>query len=291
MKRGTIGRKAAAGAIVVTVLALVAASCTLPSPPDRIWKIKAESLQVIDQEDWDAGDEPYVIQLGFRSKLGLPFSSQAWVNSQCNNFTGLPPANAAPPGSTWYYPTGAADIVFPEVKNLDVGDVLLQTARFEIFGTFTFVMERDTAFSSCAWADTITNVMPGILIDSLNLLIAQQPVPPTEQQLVDFIVAQIDNFLAAAIGALAIQLEGLVGGEDDLLGIVAQIHLPMIGTLASLVDFGLQVAGLNNGIVDVPELGTNVKLRIGNLLPSSTVFNLTGTPSYEVNYRSRIAAG
>ena len=285
------GQRTVVVSAILIAVSLVVASCTLPAPAQRTWKIKADSLEVIDQEDWDPGDEPYVIQLGFRSKLGVPNSAQSWVNSQCNNFSGMPVTDTATPGSTHYFPPGAADITFPQVQNLDIGDILLETANLEIFGTFTFVMERDTLLGTCAWTETINNVMPGLLVDSLNLLIGQQPIPPTEQQLVDLIVNQIDNFLAAAIGALAIQLEGVLGGADDLLGLVAQIHLPMAGTLASLVDLGLNLAGLSNGVLDVPELGENVKVRVGNLLPSLTTFTLAGTPSYEVKYSSRIASG
>ena len=73
--------------------------------------------------------------------------------------------------------------------------------------------------------------------------------------------------------------------------IFALITLPMAGTLANLLNFGLNLAGLDNGVVDIPELGTNLKIRIGNLLPSSTVFEFSGTPAYEVRYRSRITAG
>ena len=36
-----------------------------------------------------------------------------------------------------------ADITFPLVQNLDIGDVILGTAPLEIFGTLSFAMERD----------------------------------------------------------------------------------------------------------------------------------------------------
>jgi hypothetical protein len=291
MGRRSVGRKAVVAGAIVAAVSMIVASCTLPAPAKRVWKVKADSIEVVDQEDWDPGDEPYAIQLGFRSKLGVANSSQSWVNSQCTNGTGMPATDVAGPGETYSFPPGAADIVFPEVQNLDVGDILLQSAPFEIFGTFTFVMERDTLLGTCAWTETIVNSMPGILRDSLNLLIAAQPVPPTQEQLVQLIIDQIDNFLSLVVGALLIQLEGVLGGQDDLLGLVAQIHLPMAGTLANLLNFGLNLAGLDNGVVDIPELGTNLKIRIGNLLPSSTVFEFSGTPAYEVRYRSRITAG
>ena len=71
---------------ILAGLAVVAASCTPPAgPPSRDWLVRPVSIQVLDQEDVDAGDEPYVIQIGFRSKLGVADSTQVSVASQCRS--------------------------------------------------------------------------------------------------------------------------------------------------------------------------------------------------------------
>jgi hypothetical protein len=289
MNRGRTGRKAVVAVAAVATLSMIVASCTLPKPSARTWRVKADSIEIVDQKDYDAGDEPYVIQLGFRSKLAVPNSSNAWVISQCTNGTGMPAPNIGAEGTTYTYPPRAADIVFPEATNLDIGDVLLGTAPLEIFGTLSFLMERDTNLTTCAWTELINNVIPPLLRDSLNLLIAGSAVPPTEQQLVDLIVAQIDNLLLAIPGFIGIAIEGAFGGQDDLLGVVAQIHLPTKGVFKDLLDFGFNLLGIDNGVLPIAELGDNFKFRVGHLLPSSAVIDISGEVNFSpfhVRYKS-----
>ena len=96
-------RRFTALAALLGAVALVGAACA-PAPPTD-WRVSPDSITVNDSEDNDAGDEPYVIQVGFRSKLGVPGSSDASVASQCS--TGNLPANdAAPNGTTGDHPTG-----------------------------------------------------------------------------------------------------------------------------------------------------------------------------------------
>ncbi len=283
-----MNRKLTAAAVMVAAISVLAASCTLPSPASGTWKVKPVSVEVIDQEDFDAGDEPYVIQVGFRSKLGVPNSADAFVVSQCNSGAFPMPdpnSNIGTPGTV--VPVGGADITFPEAQNLDIGDVLLETAALEIFGTMSFVMERDVLIGTCAWTETINAVLPGILRDSLNLLIGQSPIPPTEQQLIDLIVGLLDDFLAVIPGAIAITVEGVGASPDDLLGTAIQIHLPTAGTFTSLLDLGLNLAGLDNGILDLEELPGNVVFRIGKLLPSSASMPMEG-PGYSLIYNSAV---
>ncbi|MEZ5238454.1 MAG: hypothetical protein R2716_05735 [Microthrixaceae bacterium] len=68
------------------------------------------SIQV-DKEDPDPGDEPYVIQLGFWSKLGVEESSSAFVVSQCRSAPRRPTTLASPARSL--VPAGSADVTFP----------------------------------------------------------------------------------------------------------------------------------------------------------------------------------
>jgi hypothetical protein len=140
----------------------------------------------------------------------------------------------------------------------------------------SFVMERDVLIGTCAWTETINAVLPGILRDSLNLLIGNSPIPPTEQQLVDLVVGLLDDFLAAIPGAIAITVEGVGASPDDLLGVALQIHLPTAGAFTSLLDIGLTLAGIDNGHLDIPDLPPTIKFRIGKLLPSSASFTFEG---------------
>lgn len=281
-----MNRKVTAAAVLVAVISVLAASCTLPAPASRNWKVKPVSIEVVEKEDFDPGDEPYVIQLGFRSKLGVESSSQVSVRSGCRA-NQLPATDVGTNGTVVPIHPGGSDIEFPDAQNLDVGDILLETAPLEIFGTMSFVMERDGIFAgACAVTDMIQNVLSGVMKDALDILIAGSAVPPTEQELIDLIVGNLGDFLSAVPGLIAATIEGL-GDPDDILGVAIQIHLPTAGAFTNLLDLGLTLAGLDNGILDVEELPSTVAFRIGKLLPSSASFNFSG-PGYEHIFTSSV---
>lgn len=269
-------RKTMTGIGLLATLALFASACTIPSPAQRTWKVRPVSIKVVNQEDWDPGDEPYAIQLGFRSKLGVPNSSSAFVVSQCKTPSAMPADNVGTPGTVVPIPAGSADVVFPAVQNLDVGDILLKTAPLEIFGTLTFVMERDAVFAnSCAVTDMLRTVLVGTLSDALDLLIAGANTPPTQEALIDLIVDHLGDFVALVPGLIAAALEGL-GNPDDILGVAAQIHLPTAGAFTDLMKFGLALAGLDNGAIESEDLPSSLKIRIGRLTPSNASFTFEG---------------
>jgi hypothetical protein len=174
---------------------------------------------VNNTEDYDKGDEPYVMQLGFRSKIGVPDSSVVTFASQCYA-NKIPPTDAGANGVTLQVPAGSADILLPNVQNLDVGDLAQNNAPFEIIGSLTFVAESDRAafFSSCAVSDALRSLLVPVLQDALNLLIAASPVPPTQEQLIALIVDNISNFVNGLGSIIASFIEGL-GNPDDIIGV------------------------------------------------------------------------
>ena len=270
-------RMTALSALVVT-MSLVAAACTIGGPAPTNWKVKPASIEVVRQEDQDAGDEPYVIQVGFRSKLGVANSSSASIASQCSSGA-LPATDSAPSGTTSAIPAGSADISFPAAQNLNIGDVLLNTAPLEIFGTLTFAMERDGVFSGCAVTDALAASLLPVLTQALNLLIAGSAVPPTQQQLIDLIVGNLGNFLSTVGGLLAAIIEGL-GNPDDIMGVGVQILLPTAGAFTDLLNAGFALGGLfqpglETGFIPIAGLPSSVKVRVGSLLPSSAVFDFS----------------
>ena len=287
-------RRTAYTAAAVALLATLVAGCTLPAPVARTWKVKPVSVKVIDKEDADAGDEPYVMQLGFRSKLGVANSSVVTIASQCRTHQ-IPAADTGTNGTVVPVPAGSADIVFPDAQNLDIGDLMLENAPFEIFGTMSFVVERDAVFpDSCVITDLFDTMFSGVLRDALNLLIAASPVPPTQEQLINLIVSHLGDFLALIPGLIFATIEGL-GDPDDILGIAVQIHLPTTGALADLINAGLGLAGLLTGYItadgqlNLPDLPPFLRFRIGNLLPSSATFTFEGT-GYEHQFKSSVGS-
>ena len=295
-------RKTSVVAVLLSVTALLAVACTPGGPALNTWKVKPVSIKVVNDEDKDGGgDEPYAIQIGFRSKVGVPGSASASISSQC--YAGqVPPINifdpnagSTPVGGTKVLGNGA-DITFPNAQNLDIGDVLLNTAPLEIFGTLTFAMERDAVLDSCAISDALANGVVPVLAQALNLLIANSPVPPTQQDLVNLIVNNLGNFLTAAANLIGAVIEG-AGNPDDVLGVAAQIHLPTKGAFADLVNAGLGLAGFlsggeidGQGHINIPDLPAVLKVKVGNLLPSAQTFDFK-SDGYEWILNTAIANG
>lgn len=270
---------------LLVACALLASACTIGGPAPTNWKVKPASIKVVQQEDYDAGDEPYVIQVGFRSKLGVPGSSSASLASQC--YAGaIPPADAAPNGTTVNIPAGSADISFPQAQNLDIGDVLLGTAPLEIFGTLSFAMERDAIFGGCAISDLLGQALPGVLTDALNLLIANSSVPPTQDALVNLILSHLGDFLGAVGSFLGAILEGL-GNPDDIIGVGVQILLPTAGAFTDILNTALAIGGifqpgLEQGFIPIDGLPSSVKIKVGSLVPSVSTFDFQGDAAHYI---------
>jgi hypothetical protein len=270
--------------------ALIGAACTPNGPAPTEWKVSGQSITVHDDEDNDGGDEPYIMQLGFRSKLGVPGSSSTSFASQC--YTGkVPAANAAPNGTTLQIPAGAADIKLPNVQNLDIGDLALGTAPFEIIGTLTFVAERDGIFGGCAVSDALSTALGPVLRDALELLIANSATPPTTEELIQLIVDNLGNFLGALGSMIGAVIEGL-GNPDDIIGIAAQIHLPTTGALTDLIKTGLAIGGffqpgLEQGFIPIEGLPSSLLIKVGPLTSSTSTFRFT-TEIADYSYVSRI---
>lgn len=279
--------------VVITfavMAALLGAACTPAGPAPAQWKVSPKSITVHNGEDNDGGDEPYVMQLGFRSKLGVPGSSSATFASQCYTHK-LPAQNAGTDGTTLIVPAGAADILLPNVQNLDIGDLALGTAPFEIIGTLTFVAERDGVFDSCAISDALKLALVSTLTDALELLIANSDTPPTTEDLIQLIVDNLGNFLGALGSLIGSVIEGL-GNPDDIIGVAVQIHLPTTGALTGLIKTGLSVGGLfapglEQGFIPVADLPSSLLIKVGPLENSNSTFRFT-TPAADYSYVSSI---
>jgi hypothetical protein len=276
--------------VLVVVAALVGSACA-PLPAPVTWTVRPASITVHDGEDNDGGDEPYVIQVGFRSEISNPGSSTTSISSQCYR-NRLPAMNAGPDGATVNVPAGAADVAFTGVENVDIADLLTNAAAFEVIGTLSFVMERDGIFAGgCAISDALRTALLDVIREALELLIASAPQPPTIEELIDLLVANIGDFLAAAGSLIGAVLEGF-GNPDDVVGVAAQIHLPTKGTLSELVNTALRAAGLTtpgagNGIIPIDGLPGSLQIRVGTLTPSTTTFRFT-TPAADYSYVSTI---
>ena len=279
------------GALVVSI-AMFSVACTPGGPAAVTWKVEPSTIKVVRQNSFNAGDRPYVIQIGFRSKLGVANSSSAQIVSQCRSGA-LPGADAAPAGTTVAVPAGSADVAFPDTQNLDIGDVLLKTAPFEIFGALTFVMNRNAVpwITSCAVTDALQSALVPVLAQSLDLLIAASPVPPTQDELVNLIVSNLGNFLSAVGSLIGAYIEGF-GNPDAIIGVGVQLLLPTAGAFTDLLNAAFSIASIFNpdltgGFIPVSGLPSSVKIRVGPLAPSTSVFDFDGTAGHYV-YTSNV---
>lgn len=275
--------------VLVVTAALVGTACA-PPPAPTDWTVRPVSVTVHDGEDNDGGDEPYIIQVGFRSKVGVANSSSTSISSQCYR-NRLPANNAAPDGTTVTIPPGSADVTFSGVKNLDIPDLATNAAPFEVIGTLSFVMERDGIFGGCAVSDALRSALLGVVRDALDVLIANSPVPPTTEQLIDLVVSNLGDFIAAAGSLIGAVLEGL-GNPDDVIGVAAQIHLPTKGALTDLVNGALDLAGLfspglENGFIPIDGLPSTLQIRVGTLSPSTATFRFDSSVA-DYTYRSSV---
>jgi hypothetical protein len=137
------------------------------------------------------------------------------------------------------------------------------------------------------------NALLGVVRDALELLIANSPVPPTTEQLVNLIVQNIGNFLSAAGSLIGTVLEGL-GNPDDIIGVAAQIHLPTRGALTDLINGALDLAGLfapglENGFIPIEDLPSSFVIRVGTLSPSRATFHFITPGVADYTYVSEIS--
>jgi len=284
-----MGRKHFGAPVLVAVVAVLGSACA-PPPAPTDWKIRPVSVTVNDREDADPGDEPYIIQVGFRSKVGVPGSSSTSISSQCYA-NRLPATDVGRNGTTVPIPPGSADVTFGGVQNLDIVDVATGAIPFEVLGTLSFVMERDGLFAGCAVSDALRSALLGVVRDALDLLIADSAVPPTTEALIDLVVSNLGDFISAAGSLIGAVLEGL-GNPDDVIGVAAQIHLPTRGGLTDLVNGALDLAGLfspglENGFIPIDGLPSSLQIRVGTLSPSTTQFRFTA-PGVDYTYRSSV---
>ena len=178
------------------------------------------------------------------------------------------------------------------MQNLDLADLAMDPAPpFEVIGTLSFVMERDGIFESCAVTDALRSLLAGTLEDALELLIANADTPPTAEDLVNLVLENLGDFVAAAGSLIAAVIEGL-GNPDDIIGVAAQIHLPTRGALTDLFNTVLSIGGvfspgLEQGFIPVDGLPSELQIRVGTLSPSSATFDFD-TPVADYTYRSRV---
>jgi hypothetical protein len=261
MKRKRSARVALAA--IVTTIGLTAMACAAaPSPgapPSPInWSFKATSMTVNASQDavYDpifhlcislagCSDEPYLIHIAFRVRIGQPGSADAWVVKSDT----LPSTSA---GQTRTLTGGQqGTVTFNNVQPLDVLDALNSNNKMDIVGTYTWAAEEDVINSLSTGAGAIANIFK----TALNNTLAVGTLPNGDTNaLVQLILNALFNNIGNPFSLIASNIPCL-GLCDDVLGGSIHIGIGATGTLASLIDTALASVTIPNvaiPLVDVP---------------------------------------
>ncbi len=224
-------------AAVVGILAVmgIAASCVPQAPTTESWTFRANSVTVNDSQDEvrdpifglciaipSCEDEPYTLNIGFRVKIGVPGSADAFV---VNNRTDAP--ENVSEGATVNLTGNAQNaITWNGITPLSLVDLLNPSNKLEVVGVYTWSSEEDLVGNGVA-ADGVA----GILEDALNSTLAAGTLPSDASLILDLV---LDNILGA-LGLLA-QNVPLFGLGDDVLGGALYIGIGAKGDLASIIN-------------------------------------------------------
>jgi len=285
-------RRAAISVVGVVSLALLATACPTPppygGPPTGNRSFSATSVTVNSVNDgWNITcfcykDEPKVVNVGFRVKLGVPNSASSGFVAGSNHWDGIFEQGLAAGESYNYAGSEKGTFSFNNVALPDIGD-LLQGAPIEIAGVWAWKLEDDGILA--ANVNNVANAITTALTSALNATVAQSQIPSDPNQIVNAVIAAIGNlgFLnLVATGATAI-LNNLNVLSDDVVGSAMYVGIGSSGTLGSIIDGTL-------GSVAFPAVPIGSIPVIGNIvvppdIGGGAIFSLgTGTKTFTNNY-------
>jgi hypothetical protein len=223
--------------VVVGILAImgVAASCAPMAPTTESWTFRANSVKVNDSQDEirdplfglciaipSCEDEPYTLNIGFRVKIGVAGSADAFV---VNNRTDAP-ENVGEGVTVNLTGNSQNAVTWNGIKPLDVIDLLNSSNKLEVVGVYSWASEEDLVGNGLA-ADGVA----GVLEDALNATLAAGSLPSDASLILDLV---LDNILGA-LGLLA-QNVPLFGLGDDVLGGALYVGIGAKGDLANIIN-------------------------------------------------------
>ena len=219
------------GAVSVLALTGLTAACAPMTPAAaRTVTFKADSVTVNDSQDEtcvlgicaNRSDEPYVFNIAWRVKVGVPNSASANLVGDRSNAV-----NSLSAGQSRTL-TGAQQsaATFGGIQGLDVIDILNPDNHLEVFGTYTWALEQDTIPVGQGAVGTAN-----VLRDALNATLAVGTLPSDASAIVDLI---IDN-LGAAFQVLSANIP-IFGLGDDILGGALYVGIGATGTLGDLIN-------------------------------------------------------
>lgn len=220
-------------AAVIASLALVAGACAAPGGgggnggglPD--FRFTANKVTVVEHNDsflYGQRDEPFVVNLWFRVKVGEPGSAQVGIaGDRSAAYDDL--GNGESLALTG---TQQAAVNFNDVELLDVVDLVNPNKNLEIVGTWSWAMEADDVGVGGV-IDSSLNVMR----NALNVIVASGNVPEDPNVLVAALLGDFGDAFNLIAGALFSSIPGI---PDDAVGSRFYIGVGAKGALSNIID-------------------------------------------------------
>ena len=246
---------------LAAAFAAIAAACApspgIGAPPSPInWSFKGTGITINDAQDEvrvfgacvaipNCDDEPYILQVAFRVRIGEPGSAQAWVT------TGSTLPSISEGSSATLTGGQQAKVDFNGIQPLDVLDALNPSNKMDIVGTYTWAVEEDTINSLSGGANSVANIFKS----ALNSTLAAGTLPTGDA---NALVGMIFDALFDNIGTpfnLILSNIPCLGLCDDVLGGAVYVGIGATGTLAGIIDGVLgstTIPAISIPLVDVP---------------------------------------
>lgn len=236
-------RKWFAGIISIVAVISLTAACVPEPPAGETWTFRAKSVRIDDMQDLyvpflNTGDEPYLINIGFRVKLNQANSAQAWVINTNNTA----PQQVSEGSTRNLTGNQQAAVNFTGVQSLDVLDLLNESNRLEVVGVYTWAVEEDQVSATLA---TAANSTATLLRNVLNDTVAKMEIPSDLSGLLGMLTSNIGPALGIALGNVP-----LFGLGDDVLGGSMHIGVAVRGTAADIV--GGSIGSTPFPSIDIP---------------------------------------
>ena len=262
-------------ASVVGVLALalvgVATACMPPTPGGRSVTFKADRVTVNDSQDEtcvlgicaNRSDEPFVFNIAFRVKIGVPGSAQAYLVGDRDNAV-----NSLSAGQSANL-TGnqQAAVNFGGITGLDVTDLLNPDNKLEVVGVYTWANEADQVPIGQAATGTAA-----VLKDALNSTLATADLSNFDASA---IVNLIFDNIGSAFGILSANIP-LFGLGDDNLGGAIYVGIGAQGTLGDLINSVAASFAIPNIAIPVVDLPPDIN--------GGGIFTLNGAKTFTQSF-------
>lgn len=240
MKLSRLKTALGAGLLATTMLASACTPETAPANPTTTKTFKATSVTVNDAQDsvdcgfFDKCDEPGVLNVGFRVKLGVANSAVTNVAVGKNAWPGVFDQGLKAGQSHTYTGDQQGAITFANVSSPDLINLPFG-APIEVVGYWAWKIEDDGIIA--ANVSNMANAIATALTPVLNQTVAAGTVPSDMNQLVSTVLNAIMNmgFFNLVGTGLTAALNNLNISSDDVMGSAMYIGIGSSGALADIV--------------------------------------------------------